>query len=81
MYCKALVEIYALKVKPCFVGISGAQEPVFLMGCELGWAARPADLVQDLPLAHTLLLASALDLPKPRLLCLSFPFLPVRREG
>lgn len=59
------MEIYALKVKPCFVGISGAQEPLSLMGWELGGAERPAELgCRICPLHHTLLFASALDLPK-----------------
>lgn len=36
------------------------------------WRGRAG--VQDLPLAYTLPFASALDLLKPRLLCLGFPF-------
>jgi len=41
------VEICGLKVKLCFVSISGAQVPVFQMGWGLGGAERPAEL--DLP--------------------------------
>lgn len=61
MYCKALVEIYAPKVKPCFVSISGAEEPLSLMGWEAGGAELGCRIC---PLRRTLLFASALDLPK-----------------
>lgn len=45
MYCKALVEICALKVNLHFVSISGAEEPVSLSGWELGGAEEPAEVV------------------------------------
>lgn len=49
----------------CFVSISGAQELLSLMGWELGEAERPAELGCGVCLlCHTLLFASALDIPK-----------------